>query len=178
MKDTQSGAWVREAAMMLRRRRNLVICHQSARSAGRYRAPTPTRATPIRRWIRTGLLLAIVGLMALARAVWSRWPPLLAGAVLTAVGFILRSGPGGMVLLPGLMFLMGAPLIPGRAKADRMRRAGLERELAAYSTPAQRRDLEATLDQYPDDVTRELRDILASQAMAARGTRFPAVGRY
>ena len=177
MKDTQSGAWVQEAAMMLRRRRNLVMCNQSARSAGRHGAPPPARAKPVRRWIRTGLLLTIVGLMALARAVWSRWQPLLAGTVLTAAGLILRSGPGGMVLLPGLMFLMGAPLIPGRSKPDRMRRAGLERELAAYSTPAQRRDLEATFDQYPDDVTRELRDILARQALAARGHRFPAVGR-
>ena len=177
MKDTQSRAWVREAAMILRRRRNLVMCSQSARSAGRHGAPPPTRATPIRRWIRIGLLLTILGLMAVARVVWSRWRPLLVGTVLTAVGFTLRSGPGGMVLLPGLVLLMGAPLIPGRPKADRMRRADLERELAAYSTPAQRRDLEATLDQYPDDVTRELRDILASQALAARGTRFPAVGR-
>jgi hypothetical protein len=47
------------------------------------------------------------------------------------------------------------------------RRSELERELAAYSTAAQRRDLEATLDRYPDDITYELRDILASQAMAA-----------
>jgi len=176
MEATQSGAWVQEAAMMLRRR-NLVMWSQSARSAGRPGAPPPTRAKPTRRWIRIGLLLAIIGLMAVARAVWSRWPPLLAGAVLTAAGFILRSGPGGLVLLPGLMFLMGAPLIPGGSKADRIRRADLERELAAYSTPAQRRDLEATFDQYPDDVTRELRDILARQALAARGNRFPAVGR-
>jgi hypothetical protein len=179
MEDTQSGAWVQEAAMMLRRRRrDLVMWSQSARSVGRYGAPPRTRARRIRRWLRTGLLLTFVGLMALARAVWSRWRPLLAGAVLTAAGVMLRSGPGGMVLLPGLICLMSAPLMPGGARADRRRRAELERELAAYSTPAQRRDLEATLDQYPDDVTRELRDILARQATAARGSRFPAVGRY
>jgi cytochrome c553 len=62
------------------------------------------------------------------------------------------------------MLLLSAPLIPGRSRA----RAKLERELAAYSTPADRRDLEATLDQYSDDTTRELREILASQAPAAR----------
>ncbi len=59
----------------------------------------------------------------------------------------------------------------------RNRRSALERELAAYSTPAQRRDLEATLAQYPDGVTYELRDILASQAMTARNNRFPGAGR-
>lgn len=53
----------------------------------------------------------------------------------------------------------------------------LERELAAYSTPAQRCDLQATFDRYPDDVTCELRDILARQAMAAFNNRYPAVGR-
>jgi len=53
----------------------------------------------------------------------------------------------------------------------------LERELAAYSTPAQRCDLEATFDRYPDDVTYELRDILDRQATAAIDIRYPAVGR-
>jgi len=45
----------------------------------------------------------------------------------------------------------------------RRRRSELERELAAYSTPAQRRDLEAAFDRYSDDVTSELREIMASQ---------------
>ena len=63
-------------------------------------------------------------------------------------------------------------------KAARRRRAKLERELAEYATPAERRDLEATLDRYPDGVTHELRAILARQSMAAQNTRFPAIGRY
>jgi hypothetical protein len=63
------------------------------------------------------------------------------------------------------------------ARAARKRRAGLERELAGYSTPAERCDLEAALDRYPDGVTHELRAILARQAMAAYETRFPAIGR-
>jgi hypothetical protein len=71
---------------------------------------------------------------------------------------------------------------PARAMQTRWRtrerRSELARELAAYSTPAQRCDLEATLDRYPDDVTYELRDILASQAMAAYDNRIPGAGRY
>jgi hypothetical protein len=69
--------------------------------------------------------------------------------------------------------------------AARKRRRALERELAGYCTPAQRADLEATLDRYPDGVTWELREILARQADASRprrvaGMTYPpggAVGR-
>ena len=120
-------------------RRNLVVWNQSVASAGRYDAPRPTRARRLRRWIRAVALLAVVGLIRAARAVGSRWRPLLAGGVLSS---------------------------------------RLERELAGYSTPADRSDLEAILDRYPDDVTRELRDILASQAMTADDDRFPAIRRY
>jgi hypothetical protein len=88
---------------------------------------------------------------------------LLAGGALTVADVILRSSAWGAVLVPGLLFLFAALLTPGE---DR-NRSELERELAIYSTPAQRSDLEATLDRYPDSVTYELRDILASQAMAA-----------
>lgn len=150
-------------------RRNLVVWRQSAGSAGRYAAPRFTRPSRIKRTrgrIRTGALLSVAWLIPVARAVLARWRPLLAGTVLTVVGVMLRGGAGGVVLLPGLMFLMSAPLFPARSKADRMRYSELERELAAYSTAAQRRDLEAILDQYPDDTTYVLRDILASQAMA------------
>jgi hypothetical protein len=64
-----------------------------------------------------------------------------------------------------------APLLPGAPEGDRLRRLELERELAVYSTARQRFDLEATLDQYPDGVTHELRDILARQAFAAGNGR-------
>jgi hypothetical protein len=56
------------------------------------------------------------------------------------------------------------------------RRRELERELAACSTPAQRRDLEATLDRYPDGVAGELRDILATQGTVRRRTMIPGGG--
>jgi hypothetical protein len=119
----------------------------------------------------------MLGLMSLAGGVRARWRPMLAGVVLTAAGVVMRAGPGSVVMLPGLMFLVIAPLLPGRPDADSARRGELERELALYSTPAQRCDLEATLDQYPDGITHELRDILARQAMAAGASRVPG-GRY
>ena len=179
MEDTQSGAlglW--EAAMGLRpHRRNLVVWRQSAGPAPGYAGPRFVRAPRMPRWIRTGVLLMLIALLSLARGVRPRWRSVLAGVVLTSTGVILRAGPGSVVMLPGLMFLVTAPLLPGRPDADRVRRGELERELALYSTPAQRRDLEATLDQYPDGVTYELRDILARQAMAADPGRFPGGGR-
>jgi hypothetical protein len=138
-------------------RRNLVVWSQSAGSVGRCGAPPFTRRRRIRRWIRTGALLTVVGLMPLARAVRARWRPMLAGGVLTVVGVMWLDGPGGMVVLPGLWLLLSAPLIPASPKADRMRRPEVEHELAVFSTPAQRR--------------------LAIQAMAAHDKRFPVTGR-
>jgi hypothetical protein len=99
------------------RRRNLVVWSQSAGSVGRYGAPPFTRRRRIRRWIGTGALLTVVGLMPLARAVRARWRPLLAGGVLTVVGLMWLDGLGGMVLLPGLCLLLSAPLIPAGSRA-------------------------------------------------------------
>jgi hypothetical protein len=159
--------------MTLRPRRNLVLWRQTAGSPGRYRSAPVRRDRRIRRWIRRGGLLLLIGLMAVGRGVVARWRLVLAGVVLTVLGRILHGGPSSVFLLPGLMLLVSAPLLPGHSRA----RAKLERELAAYSTPADRRDLEATLDQHPDDSTRELREILSSQATAAHRSRIPASGR-
>lgn len=82
----------------------------------------------------------------------------------TRIGILLA---GGVFIIPGLLLLWHALLIPAGTDADRERRSQLKRELAAYSTPAQRRDLEATLDRYPDGITDEIRNILASQAVAS-----------
>ena len=49
-------------------------------------------------------------------------------------------------------------------RADRAQRHQLEHELAAYSTPADRADLEALLDQYPDADAEPVREILSRQA--------------
>jgi hypothetical protein len=63
-------------------------------------------------------------------------------------------------------------------KAARKRRAELEREMAGYASFADRCEIEAILDRYPDGVTHELRGILARQSMAAGERRFPAIGRH
>lgn len=153
-------------------RRNLVMWSRSAGPADVYRAPRLMRTRRIRRCVRICVLLAVIGSMRLVRAVRPRWRPLLAGGVLTAVGVILRSSTWGAVLIPGLLFLFAALLTPGKDRE----RSELERELAVYSTPSQRADLEATLERYPDSDTYELRDILASQAMAAGNNEIPGAG--
>ena len=160
------------------RRRNLVVWSQSGGTDPASRATRPARTRRIRRWIRIGMLLTLLGLSPLARAVRARWKLLLAGTGLTVAGVILRgSGPGSAMLLPGLMLLMAAPLLPGTGHAD-LQRTELERELAGYRTNAQRHDLEAMLDRYPDDVTREVREILARQAGAGYDNQVRSAGRY
>ncbi|MGH3202735.1 MAG: dihydrofolate reductase family protein, partial [Streptosporangiaceae bacterium] len=178
--NTQNGAWAQEAAMRLRpQRRNLVVWSQSAGSADRCGDTRVRRTRRFRRWFRTGMLLTLLGLLPLVRAVRARWKPLLAGTVLTVAGVIMRGNTAGSVaLLPGLLLLLTAPLLPGTSHANRLQRTELERELAGYWTNAQRHDLEATLDQYPDDVTREVREILAGQASAAYDNRVRTAGRY
>jgi hypothetical protein len=160
-------------------RRNIVLLSSSAGRADRYGAlhpRRPTRNKRIRRGVRTSVLLTVMGLMSLARS--TRRQLLLAGALLTVAGIVLRHDPAGVVLLPGLLFLFSAPLIPEIPEADRMRRCELERELAAYTTPAERRDLEAMLDQYSDADTSELRAILATQALAAGRNTIPGSRQY
>lgn len=83
----------------------------------------------------------------------------------------------------GALLTVIGPILLARTvqthRAAHKQRSELERELAAYSTPAQRCDLEATLDRYPDDITYELRNILARQAMVAYYNRgIPGAGRY
>ena len=157
-------------------RRDLMVGTRSADPAYRYGAPVFARLPRnkrLRRWVRTGALLTVIGLLRVARAVRPRWRPLVAGSVLTAAGLILRNGAWSMILLPGLLLLLSAPLIPASAYAGRQRRSELERELAVYATAAQQRDLAAILDRYPDNVTCELRDILADQALATSHRRIP-----
>ena len=156
------------------RRRNLVIWSPSACRAERGRGlwfTRPARSRRIRRRIRTIALLAALGAIRLGTAARPRWRPLLAGTLLTAAGVVLRSGAAGIVMIPGMLFLLSALLIPADPVAAGPRRRELERELAAYCTPDQRCDLEATFDRYPDNVTSELREILARQAAAAAAPR-------
>jgi hypothetical protein len=159
-------------------RRNLVVWSSSVGSADRYPAPRlrrPAGTRRIHRWIHLGALVTVIALMQLARAVRPRWRPLLAGVVLTVAGVILHSSMWGLALVPGILFLWSALLIPPSPDAHQKRRFELERELAGYSTPAQRRDLETILDRYPDNMTYELRDILAE---VARKSGIPGPARY
>jgi hypothetical protein len=121
-------------------RRNLVTWSVSVGPAGRYQAPGFTRLARtrrIRRCVRIGALLTVIGLMRLARGVRSRWRPLLAGGVLTVVGVILRNGAWGLILAAGPLFFVYSLLIPASSEADRKRRYELERELPVYSIPAE-----------------------------------------
>jgi len=135
-----------------------------------YRRSAGTRG--IRRFIRISMLLTVI-------VVRPRWLPLLAGTVLTVFGIVeWQSTMGSIFVIPGFIFLWCALLIAGDTEADRERRAQLKRELAAFSTPAQRCDLEAILDRYPDGVTYEMRDILASQAVTSHRNGIPGSGPY
>ena len=158
-------------------RRNLAVWDSSGRAGGSW-LTRPRRNRPVRRFIRTSALLAVLGLMRFAGGAWPRGRLVLAGALLTATGIVLRSQPAGVVLLPGLLLIFSAPLVPVVPKAERKRNFELARELAAYSTPAQRCDLEATLDQYPAEDTSELRAILASQARAGLSQGIAGARQY
>src|SRR5947207_12080185 len=133
----------------------------------------PARAVRIRRRMRTGVLLAILGVMRLAAAMRPRWRPLLAGVVLTVAGVVLRSGPAGIVMIPGMLFLWSALLTPADPVAAGPRRRELERELAAYCTPDQRCELEATFARYPDKRTSEQRQLIAAASAGAASRRPP-----
>ena len=168
--------------MVLRaRRRNVVMWTSSAGLTGRHRItmfPRLARAGRMRRLAHTGGLLMLIGLRRMRRGLRLRWRLVLAGGVFTVAGVLLRNGAFGLVLLPGILFLYSALLVEAGPDVDRKRRRELRRELAGYSTPAQRCDLEAILDRYPDGDTDELRDILARQARAARENGIPGAGRY
>ena len=146
-------------------------------TASRYEGPCmrPIRTRRMR-WIRTCAVLSVIALRELAHAVRTRWWPVLAGIVLTVVGLMVRDGPASMILLPGLLLLLSAPLVLPSLGDGRARRGTLARELAAYSTRAQRVDLEIMLDRYPDDITYELRDILGAQPMVGGKNKVPGSG--
>ncbi|MGD0067595.1 MAG: hypothetical protein ABSB76_29685 [Streptosporangiaceae bacterium] len=153
-------------------RRTLATWNLHVGSSSRYGVRQVARPRRIRRRLRTGVLLTLIGLMRLARAVQNDWRPL-AGAVLTVAGVVFRSGSAGALMIPGMLLLVLALLTPPSPKAARSRRGELEHELGTYSTPAERSDLGAILDRYPDGDTHELRTILAAHTMAAGQDRIP-----
>ena len=97
-------------------RQNLVVWNSAARPVGRPGAPKfarPARTRRTHRRIRTGVLLAVLGVVHLVRAVLiRRWAwLLLAGAALTTVGLTLPSAVaficGMLVLLRGVAVTLG-----------------------------------------------------------------------
>jgi hypothetical protein len=161
-------------------RRTVVVWRSSRGPAGRYSLtalPRPASNRRLRRLLRTSGLLTAVGLIRLGHALRLRWLPLLAGGALTATGIVLNDGAGALAFLVGFLFLFAALVMHVSAPADRGRGLALERELADYSTPAERRDLEAIFDRYSDGDTSELRDILTRQATATADNRVPGIGR-
>jgi hypothetical protein len=164
--------------MTLRRHRQNVVIWRSSRCPehrGRGVWFTPAiRSGRVRRWLRISGLLVAVGLLRVAAAVRPRWRPLAVGTALTVAGYMMRTGMPGIIMIPGMLFLTAALLAPASPEEASPQRRALERELASYSTPAQRRDLDAILDRYPDGDTRELRNILARQPLPAEPVRVPA----
>lgn len=90
------------------RRRNLVVWSSSVSQADRRGVPRFTRLV---RTGRVGALLAVIGLVHLARAVRTRWRLTLslAGVVLTVAGVVLSSG---VIIIAGLVVFLVALLIP------------------------------------------------------------------
>jgi len=124
--------------MRLRARRRNLLTNLSVDRVGRYEAPGLTRLVrtrQIRRCVRTGALLTVIGLIRLARSMRSRWRPMLAGAVLTVLGVMLHSGV--VVLATGLWFFAYALVFSPSSDADRKRRYELERESPVYSIPVE-----------------------------------------
>jgi hypothetical protein len=106
-------------------RKNLVVWSSSAGLAGRPGVTVRRRRRVLRRRIRTGALVAIIGLIRLARAVRARpgLAFLLTGALIWVAGNMLPSGAlfiaGMLVSLRGAAVLLGvtepcpAPRRPG-----------------------------------------------------------------
>ena len=120
------------------RRRNLVVWSSSAASPGRHgvtwydalRYPRRARS----RVIRTGALLAVLGLLRLGRVARIRWRGLiaLAGWALTMSGVLVSSGP---VLISGLGVLLFTLLLPSKPDTVSGGNAGWPRPWAEPCLP-------------------------------------------
>jgi hypothetical protein len=88
-------------------RRILVLWSQRAVGPGKYASLTrrrPSRTRRIRRQLRIGVLLTVIGVLRSARTLRARWEPLflLAGVLLMAGGYVL---PVIGLFFPGLLVI-------------------------------------------------------------------------
>jgi hypothetical protein len=103
------------------RRREVFVAGSAAAPPGwpgAMRGGRPSRIWRARRWLRTGALLTILGVLWLARTARSRWEPvgLLAGGLLTVAGFMLPATD--MAFFPGCLILI-AVLLRGILRSGR-----------------------------------------------------------
>ena len=94
----------------------------------------PSRARRIRWWLRTGTLLALIGVVRLARAMRVHWEPvtLVAGGLLMVIGFVLPA-----VSVAYLLGMIGRPASRlARQHVQMARAVGAERlDLLIGSSP-------------------------------------------
>ena len=88
-------------------RRTLVVLSPRAITPGNYASlarARPTRLRRIRRGLRIGALITVIGVLRFARAMRARWEPLClaAGVLLMAGGYFL---PGIGLFFPGLLVI-------------------------------------------------------------------------
>jgi hypothetical protein len=88
--------------MRLQSRRRDLLSNRSTRP-GESRATRPVHSWRLRRWLRTGALLSVIGIRRLARARWQR-VFLVTGALVFVIGVILRSS----VAFVSGMLIMGS----------------------------------------------------------------------
>ena len=96
--------------------------------AGDQGAARFARGGRIRWWLRTGTLLAVIGVMRLARIMRARWEPalLLTGTLLAVIGVML---PNAVALLSGVPILFFA-LLKGLTARDASKRCSYRSYLA------------------------------------------------
>ena len=117
-------------------RRTLVVWGPRAGAAGEsggLTRPRPTRIRRVRRRLRVGALVAVVGVLRFARALRARWEPLflLAGVLLMAGGYVL---PVIGVFFPGLL-VVTVTLLKGNSDRWHPMRPSGQRNARAVQTP-------------------------------------------
>jgi hypothetical protein len=121
-------------------RQKLVVWGSSGGSAGGFGAPRLARHVRTRRRrrrIRTGVLLAVIGLIRLAQSVRTRRGArlLVAGAVLTMAGIML---PNGVIQISGMLVLVRGVAV-ALGVSERHRRPGGQSaagvDVAGFRTP-------------------------------------------